>query len=335
MIRLRGSVLAQVAMLSLLLGSFVNAQEKLEVTPTHPILWTDPGDIKSRNLFWGSGWEDGQPHPPSKFLEEDMHGTNPKFDVRDSSGEKWRVKMGPEVHPEVAASRLLWAVGYCTNDNYFLATLPVSDMPQHLRRGQKLAGTSGTVPNVRLQRRPKGLKKVGNWNWVKNPLVGTREFNGLRVMMALLRNWDMDDDNSAILQDEKYENRTVYQVSDLGATLGKRGRGYHFKTSVGNLEAFQRGKLMANIRPDSVDLDFPKMPPFGFFLDRSFYRNQKQIQSIGKNIPRSDAKWIGNLLDQLSADQIRDAFRAAGYSKEWIEGYTRIILARIRELTQL
>lgn len=335
MIRLRDLAVAQVAMLSLFFGSFVYAQEKPKAGPRNPVLWTDPGNISSRNLFWGSGGEDGQPHPPAKFLEEDLHDTNPKFDVRDFSGEKWRVKLGPEVRPEVVASRLLWAVGYSTNDNYFLAALPVSDMPHHLKRGQKLAGTSGTVPNVRLRRRPKGEKKVGEWNWDKNPFVGTREFNGLRVMMALIRNWDLNDNNCAILEDDKDENRSVYQVSDLGASFGKTGRGYRFKTSVGNLEAFKRGKLIKKIRPESIDLDFPKMPPFGFFADRSFHRNQKAIQSIGKNIPRSDAKWIGTLLGQLSENQIRDAFRAAGYSEEWIEGYTRVMLSRIRELTEL
>jgi hypothetical protein len=46
------------------------------------------------------------------FKEEDMTGTNPKFDVIDQDGVGWRVKMGLESRPETAASRLVWAVGY-------------------------------------------------------------------------------------------------------------------------------------------------------------------------------------------------------------------------------
>ena len=53
---------------------------------------------------------------------------------------------------------------------------------------------------------------------------------------------------------------------------------------------------------------------------------------VGKHIPRSDAKWIGSLLAQLSPDQIHDAFRAAGYSRDEIEAYSQAVLSRIREL---
>jgi hypothetical protein len=340
MVRFRGSAVAHVAMLSLLYGSLAQAQSQSQTKPknTKPknaVLWTDPGDINARNLFWGSGGKERQPKPPAEFVEEDMHGTNPKFDVEDSAGEKWRVKMGPEARPEVAASRLLWAVGYTTNDNYFLPMLHVNKMPAHLRRGQAFSGSGGDVPNVRLQRRPKGLKRVGNWNWNVNPFVGTREFNGLRVMMALLRNWDLYDDNTAILADEHDAERGVYMVTDLGATFGTTGRRYHHRNSVGKLDAYQQGRLVKRIRPDSVDLAFPSMPPLSFVVDVPFYRNQLHVHSIGKNIPRADAKWIGSLLAQLSPDQIRDAFRAAGYSPIIVEGFTAAILSRIKELKDL
>jgi hypothetical protein len=124
-----------------------------------------------------------------EFVGEDLNGTNPKFDVRDSNDKKWRVKLGSEAQPEVGASRLLWAVGYTTNEDYFVRQLQVRKMPARLHRGQKLVGRGGTVLNVRLQRHPEHEKKVGDWNWRHNPFYGTREFNGLRVMMALIRNW--------------------------------------------------------------------------------------------------------------------------------------------------
>ena len=56
---------------------------------------------------------------------------------------------------------------------------------------------------------------------------------------------------------------------------------------------------------------------------------------VGKHIPRADAKWLGSLLAQLSPDQIRDAFRAAGYSQEQVEGYTSAVQARIAQLAKL
>src|SRR4051812_33147394 len=269
-----GSALPRLAMLILLCGSLLYGQEQHQAAAKGAIIWTDPGNIKSRNLFWGSGGEQDKPSPPAEFIEEDMNGTNPKFDARDSSNVKWRVKMGPEARPETVASRFLWAVGYMTNENYFLPLLHVNQMPQHLTRGQELAGTGGDVPNVRLQRRPKGMKKVGTWNWKRNPFVGTREFNGLRILMALLRNWDLYGDNCAVLESEKDEKRKVYMVTDLGATFGTTGRRYHERNSVGKLDAYRHGRLVKRVTPDFVDVAFPQMPPLAFIFDVPFYLNQ-------------------------------------------------------------
>src|SRR5215471_4457374 len=40
----------------------------------HPsaVLWTDPGDIGQRNLFYGPGGEEGQPKGALTFLKEHM-----------------------------------------------------------------------------------------------------------------------------------------------------------------------------------------------------------------------------------------------------------------------
>ena len=48
-----------------------------------------------------------------------------------------------------------------------------------------------------------------------------------------------------------------------------------------------------------------------------------------KGIPRTDAKWMGDLLGQLSHDQLKDAFRAADYSPEEVEGFTSVLEQRI------
>jgi hypothetical protein len=56
---------------------------------------------------------------------------------------------------------------------------------------------------------------------------------------------------------------------------------------------------------------------------------------IGHRIPRGDAKWMGDLLNQLSPEQLHDAFRAAGYSPQEVDAFCAIVAARIRELTKL
>ena len=47
---------------------------------------------------------------------------------------------------------------------------------------------------ARLKRDPDDLKKLGIWQWKNNPLQGTREFNGLRTLMAVINNWDLKDE---------------------------------------------------------------------------------------------------------------------------------------------
>src|SRR5204862_5522794 len=94
------------------------AQETSSSTKKTEVLWIDPGDIRTRNLYWGPGGEEHQPKTPVQFVQEDMHGTTPKFEVEDSDGKKWSAKLGLEAKPETAAARLLWAVGYSANENY-------------------------------------------------------------------------------------------------------------------------------------------------------------------------------------------------------------------------
>lgn len=87
------------------------------------IIWTNPRDIESRDLFYGPG---GSRHVPSgtfTFVKEDLDGTNPKFVVKDQDGVKWKLKLGIEARPETVASRIVWAVGYHANEDYFVFDL--------------------------------------------------------------------------------------------------------------------------------------------------------------------------------------------------------------------
>ena len=68
------------------------------------------------------------------------------------------------------------------------------------------------------------------------------------------------------------------------------------------------------------------------FVD--FVQNGK-MQKVTKHIPREDAKWLGQILAQLSAEQIRDCFRAAGFSPDEVEMYAQVVMQRIAALKNL
>jgi hypothetical protein len=298
-----------------------------------PAIWADPGEIKSKDLFNGPGGEKHRPQLPVKFLKEDKHGHNSKFDVEDSKEKKWKAKLGIEAQPETVATRLLWAIGYFTNEDYLVRDLEVRDLPAQLHRGQGHVTSANHLDMARLQRHEGGEKKVANWNWRHNPFAGTREFNGLRVMMALISNWDLKDENNGIFKGKDEQEK--YLVTDLGTAFGASGERRTEAESKNNLKAYRESRFIAKVTPTYVDFDFPSRPPMWHILDVPHYIHQVHLKWIGNHVPRDDAKWVGSLLAQLSADQIQDAFRAGGYPTEQAAAFTKAAQARIAELTRL
>jgi hypothetical protein len=64
------------------------------------VLWEEPGEIASRNLFYGPGGKQDEPGSTFRFVKEELGGTSPKLEVRDPDDVKWKVKLGLEARPE-------------------------------------------------------------------------------------------------------------------------------------------------------------------------------------------------------------------------------------------
>jgi hypothetical protein len=302
----------------------------------HPVLWRDPGNIASKNLFYGQGGSDGQPRPPFTFLDEDMNGTNPKFNVRDADGKKWRVKLGSESRPEVVASRLLWAVGYYANDDYLLHIATVEGL--NIKRGSDLIHNRTQIIDARFERKPGGESKAAIWQWKDNPFFGTREFNGLRVMMAVMNNWDLKDVNNAVYTDKK-TGQQIFLVSDVGATFATNALATSRKKDKGNLKSYENSKFITSETDTEVDFGTPA-PPTGVLIKSvgilaKDYFTRQGYDWIGDNIPRKDARWIGSLLGQLTHQQLMDAFRAGHFTPEETDEYVSIVESRIAQLKGL
>jgi hypothetical protein len=302
----------------------------------HPVLWHDPGNVGGLDLYLGQGGKEGQPVPPFTFEAEDMHGTTPKFDARDATGKKWRVKLGVESRPEVVASRLLWAVGFYVNDDYVVESADVQGL--HLKRGENLA-KHGHIEQARFARKPQGQKKIGIWEWKENPFRDTREFNGLRVMMAVMNNWDLKDVNNAVFRDKK-SGSDIFLVSDVGATFGTNGLSWTHARSKGNVGTFKESKFITHATATAVDFATPRAPiarliETGGLPEIKDYAARTGMEWIGKDVPRADARWMGSLLGQLSHQQLVDAFRAGDFPADEIDAYVDVVQSRIRELQSL
>jgi hypothetical protein len=303
------------------------------------VLWREPTDLESRDLFYGPGGEAHQPRGPFTFVKEDLAGTNPKFDAKDRDGIRWKIKLGVEARPETVAARLVWAVGYAADEDYFLSTAQVQEMPAQVHRGGKLIGPDGVMHNVRVKREAADEgKKIDDWRWRADPFSGTRELNGLRVLMAVINNWDLKDVNNAVIRRPDPSSggaQLVYEVSDLGSSFGAAGLDRTAQPSTGDLRAYRRTHFITHLTPDTVGFEVPRHAGWLIFFNLPEFVRRLNLRWIGRDIPRQDARWMGGLLHRLSSNQIRDAFRAAGYSPEDIDGFAIVLASRIAQLNDL
>jgi hypothetical protein len=293
------------------------------------VIWHDRGNIAALDLVGGPGGKDRGPGHLLRFIAESPDGTSPKFEVEDEHGIRWKVKLGEEAKSETAATRLLWAAGYVVDEDYYRPEIGVLGLTQ-LARGQEFVSLGGMVTGARLERTGGG-RTSATWSWYENPFVGTREFNGLRVMMALINNWDLKDDNNRVF--DTGDGEVQYGITDLGATFGRTGNA--MTRSKGVAKDYADTRFIDEITPTYVDFVMQSRPLFPFVFNLPGYRSRTRMESIVKHIPIADARWIGDRLGRLSPEQIGDCFRAAGFSPDEVEMYAQVVMRRIAALQHL
>ncbi len=279
--------------------------EKEKIVYNGPaVMWREPVDIASRNLLIGAGGESMKPDLSRvTFVEEKTGGWSTKYRVKDGQGKEWVAKLSKEAQPETAANRLLWAIGYETEIAHLVPELEIQG--------------KGSFKNVKLEARPDEVKRAGYWLWAENPFVGKPEFQGLKIMMLLFNNWDMKDDNNAILAvkgDTNSERRFI--ISDLGATFGKTGG--IISRSRNKPSDYVKAEFVKGVRGNHVDFNYGG-------------KNGKLFDGITVQ----DARWLAGWLGRLSEQQVKDAFRAANYSPEEVDLLAGAVRARINALAKL
>jgi hypothetical protein len=205
-------------------------------------LWSSPPPVSRIDLRDNpSGRDSFRRSAVCKFHLDKASGATPKFRCVFPGGEILKVKYGhnPEIHTEVAASRLLEAIGAGTDRVYFVETLRCFGCPEEpdalirclsspyedfrrrcaLEFGQPMPGGDAKVTidygkfvdfhNVSVDRRHAGLEigdgKVEGWGFdeldeVASPRGATRaERDALRLLVVVLNNWDNRPDNQRLV----------------------------------------------------------------------------------------------------------------------------------------
>jgi hypothetical protein len=318
-------LLSFVVGLMLLSGSALYAQkdkdkdkkDEQEIVNAEVVLWREPTDITSQDLFLGPGGTALKPDLTNvTFVKEDPGGYSIKWHVLDAANRKWIVKLGKEARTETTAVRLVWAVGYVTEINYLVACVHIKGAPKPRHKVDRCE--SDGFADARFEARPEDVKRLDEWAWKGNPFVGKKELNGLVVLMALLNNWDLKTSNNKVLQVTGVDGRIErqYVISDLGATFGKTG-GF-ISHNRNRPDQYVKTKFVEGVERGSV---------------RFAYKG-KQGELLD-NVSVADARWIGSLLAQLSDQQLEDAFRAGNFTPEEIQILTQAVKTRINQLVTL
>ena len=270
-------------------------------------LWEDPVDLERRDLFVGPG---GAAHAPEEgaryeYLEDKGSGVNSGYDVKDTHGHRWSVKLGVEARAEVAMSRVVWAVGYHQPWTYYVPTWTLTR-----------DGKDTVLARSRFRLEPESQDKIGDWSWRKNPFLGTRELAGLFVLQVIFNNWDLKRAQNPIyaVKDDTTDLNRWYMVRDLGASLGKSAW-LTFGTK-DDPDGFDAQPFIIGVRGNRVRFAFE-----GGWME-------PQLHS---SVTPSDVRWICGLLARLSDAQWADAFRAGGYSSEEGGRFIRRLKEKIAE----
>lgn len=270
------------------------------------VLW-EPVDVSEQNLLLGPG---GRPMWPDlsriTFIREEKGGHSKKYRIKDGAGRVWVAKLGDEAQSETAAVRFLSALGYKTEVNYLVPRITIPG--------------KGTFTNVRLEARPENVKRGKEWKWGGTPFERSNQMQGLKIMMAFLNNWDMKSANNVVFETD---GERQYVISDLGVAFGKTGSNswplfWRIGRSRNNPGDYAKAKFVTGTDDGRVKLRF----------------NGKN-RSRMNDITTANARWLADLLTQLSDRQIRDAFRAANYSQANINLLTRAVKDRIAQLDRV
>ena len=270
-------------------------------------LWVEPEDILQRDLFNGPGGAALRPKPGTvfRFVSKDTKWYSWGWKVKDPSGLEWSAKYGPEAQPEVVVSRLLWAVGYHQPPTYYVEHWSLSG-----------SNEDGPKTPCRFRADVPGRKNLGEWQWKKNPFVGTRPFGGLITLMRIVNNWDLLDRNNVIwdLKEPVEGARRWYTVKDVGAALGKTmSLGFERQGTKNDVEGFEKQDFINGVHGDLVEFDDAGV------LHRELYRS----------VTVADVRWVCERLARLSPEQWKDAFRAGGYSEDVAGRFIRKIQEKV------
>jgi hypothetical protein len=301
-----------------------------------------PGDIGSKNLKAGP---DGGFAPEATvtcdYVEKKQTGT-PKFDCALEGDDEVRVKYGErngEIYSEVAASRLLWALGFAADRVYPVKVIcngcPEDPMKDH----KKVDGTREFHAAV-IERKLPGdaieLRKDSGWAWVELSFVDQTsggaplaQRDALKLLAAMIQHTDNKPQQQRLVcldrvrglepQPEGNCKHPFMMINDLGKTFGRATLTNGDSKSAVNFEAWSNVPVWKDDEGCVAH------------LSKSFTGSLEHPK-----VSEEGRRFLAGLLSQLTDEQLHDMFAVARYTRREpnvsIDDWVRMFKAKREEI---
>ena len=257
-----------------------------------------------------------------RFTRREVGGTTPKFYCELPGGEVVKIKYGagnPELPAEVAATRLLTALGFWSDQMFVVRSVRCEGCPAFPFKALRCAQSTGleslcyagassdstvTFPFAVVERRLDGriieASEDQGWGWYELSSVdaarggSTRaEVDALRLMAVFLAHWDNKAANQRLVCPEGADrpdggcDRPLAIMQDLGATFGPLKMDLHH---------WRTGRIWKDAASCTVSME--QMPWGGATFP------ERRISEDGRQL-------LLGLLAQLSDGQLRDLFEGS------------------------
>ncbi len=248
-----------------------------------------------------------------RYEQHDLSGATPKFTCVRQNGEELKVKYGErngEVYAEVAATRLLWALGFGADLMYPVRVRCLGCPAEP--GGPPRPGTARLYDTAAIERKLPGREVEGpegaGWGWPEldavDPAKGgasRAERDALTLLAAMLQHTDSKREQQRLIcvgggGSKKKCRRPFMLVSDLGKTFGKANTFNRDGPGSVNLETWSASPVWADATGCRANLG-------------------RSLTGTLDNPVISDAgrRFLVGLLRQLSDRQLRDMFSVARF----------------------
>jgi hypothetical protein len=254
-----------------------------------------------------------------EFREKKVKGRSPKFACVIGADDEVKVKYGRdngEVYGEVAATRLLWALGFLADRMYPVRVVCLNCPPNPVIDTKNLQ-ESVTFNPAAIEREVDGesleTKDGSGWPWTDLDKVEVTaggapvaQRDALKLLAAMIQHTDNKAEQQRLLcaPGEKIGERgepcvhTFMMISDLGLTFGHANLFNRNPVGSVNFEQWTRAPIWSN--PDRCVAELSQ--------SQTGTLNNPVISEAGR-------KFLEDLLVQLSDKQLHDLFEVARFAE--------------------